>query len=143
MKVVIQRVKKASLFVDNALISSIEKGLCLYFGVEKNDSEEYMVNLAKKISNLRIFEDSYGKMNLSIKEINGEILLISQFTLLADCSHGNRPDFVKAESPQQAKLLYEAFGEVLGEQGITVKYGVFGANMSIIQENDGPVTIIL
>lgn len=143
MKVVIQIVNKASIFVENTLVSTIDKGMCIYFGVEKNDSEEHIINLAKKISNLRIFEDSNGKMNMSIKDIKGEILLISQFTLMADCSHGNRPDFIQAENPTKAKRLYESLGELLEKQEIIVKYGVFGANMTVQQENAGPVTIII
>ena len=98
--------------------------------------------MAKKIAALRIFEDGNGKMNLSVKEVGGEILLISQFTLLGDCSHGNRPSFIEAERPERANPLYEYTAKLLRESGVTVKQGVFGADMKIQQYNDGPVTVI-
>lgn len=143
MKAVIQRVKSATLSVDGKEISAINQGLCVYFGVEVGDSEVQADYMAKKIFNMRIFEDENGKMNKAIKDMGGEILLISQFTLCADTSGGNRPSFVGAEKPDRANYLYEYEAQKLREQGATVKQGVFGADMQIQQHNDGPVTIIL
>ncbi len=143
MKAVIQRVKNATLSVDGNLISHIDVGLCVYFGVEQGDVEASADYMAKKIYNMRIFEDENGKMNRSIKDVDGEILLISQFTLCADTSGGNRPSFVGAEKPERADLLYEYEALRLKEMGAKVKNGIFGADMQIVQHNDGPVTIIL
>ena len=142
MRAVIQRVKKTSLSVDGTLISEITFGLAVYLGVKVGDTEKNAQAMAKKIAALRIFEDGNGKMNLSVKEVGGEILLISQFTLLGDCSHGNRPSFIEAERPERANPLYEYTAKLLRESGVTVKQGVFGADMKIQQYNDGPVTII-
>ena len=143
MKAVIQRVNQATLSVDGEIISHIGKGLCVYFGVERGDDESLLDYYAKKISQMRIFEDDNGKMNLSALDLNYEILLISQFTLCANCSRGNRPDFFGAEEPTRAKELYLALGKKLSEKGVKVAYGVFGADMTIEQVNGGPVTIIL
>jgi D-tyrosyl-tRNA(Tyr) deacylase len=143
MKAVIQRVKKTSLFVDKKLISEIEKGLAVYLGIKINDTEKEADYIVKKISGMRIFDDSNGKMNLSVKDINGEILLISQFTLYGDCTSGNRPSFIEAERPEKAEKLYKYIAKKLCENNIIVKTGVFGADMKITQLNDGPVTIIL
>lgn len=143
MKAVIQRVKSASLSVDGRLISEIERGLVVYFGVECGDAAAEADYLAKKIAHMRIFEDENGKMNKSVIDEKGEILLISQFTLCGDTSCGNRPSFATAERPERAKPLYEYEAEKLGEYGVLVKTGVFGADMQIIQHNDGPVTIIM
>lgn len=143
MKAVVQRVKEASLYVDGELISKIEKGLCVYFGVAVGDDEEAADYIAKKIAHLRIFEDENGKMNRSVCDESGEILLISQFTLCADTSSGNRPSFAGAERPERAALIYEYEARKLKEYGISVRMGVFGADMQIFQHNDGPVTIIL
>ncbi len=143
MKAVIQRVKNATLHVDGNLISHIDVGLCVYFGVEQGDVEASADYMAKKIYNMRIFEDENGKMNRSVKDVDGEILLISQFTLCADTSGGNRPSFVGAEKPERADLLYEYEALRLKEMGAKVKKGIFGADMQIVQHNDGPVTIIL
>ena len=142
MRAVIQRVKKTTLSVDCKLISEIPFGLAVYLGVKVGDTEKNAQAMAKKIAALRIFEDENGKMNLSVKEVGGEILLISQFTLLGDCSHGNRPSFIEAERPEKANPLYEYTAKLLRESGVTVKQGVFGADMKIQQYNDGPVTII-
>ena len=142
MKAVIQRVKKTSLKVDGRLISEIPFGLAVYLGVKCGDSKNQAELIAGKISRLRIFEDENGKMNLSVSDVGGEILLISQFTLYGDCSHGNRPSFTEAERPEAANALYEYTAEKLRELGMTVKTGVFGADMKIEQFNDGPVTII-
>lgn len=142
MKTVIQRVNEASLFVGGKLISCIGKGLVAYLGVETGDCEESARYLAGKTARMRIFEDEGGKMNLSVKDVGGEVLLVSQFTLLADVSHGNRPDFFAAENPLRAKELYLTFAKFLEEQGVKTSLGVFGADMKIEQSNDGPVTII-
>ena len=142
MRAVIQRVKKTTLSVDCKLISEIPFGLAVYLGVKVGDTEKNAQAMAKKIAALRIFEDENGKMNKSVKEVGGEILLISQFTLLGDCSHGNRPSFIEAERPEKANPLYEYTAALLRESGVTVKQGVFGADMKIQQYNDGPVTII-
>ena len=142
MKAVVQRVKHTKLSCDGKLISEIEKGLAVYFGVKVGDGKEKADHLAKKIANLRIFEDDSGKMNLSVIDVGGEILAISQFTLLADTSHGNRPGFTDAEEPTKANEMYEYFIKKLSEYSVPVKKGVFGGDMKIEQYNDGPVTII-
>ena len=143
MKAVVQRVKKTTLSVDGALISEIPFGLTVYLGIKTGDTEKEAAYLAKKIAGLRIFEDENGKMNLSVKDVGGEVLLVSQFTLYGDASHGNRPSFTLAERPEKAQPLYEYAVEQLSSQGVIVKKGVFGADMKIEQYNDGPVTILL
>ncbi len=143
MKAVVQRVKRTALYVDGKLISQIDFGLAVFLGVKAGDEEAQAEAMAKKIANLRIFEDGNGKMNLSVQDVGGQILLISQFTLLGDCSHGNRPSFSYAERPERAKQLYEFIADRLRQYGLTVKLGVFGADMKIEQFNDGPVSIIL
>lgn len=142
MKAVIQRVGRTSLSVDGSLVSEIPFGLAVYLGIRVGDTVAQAEQLAKKLAALRIFEDENGKMNLSLKEVGGEILLISQFTLYGDCSHGNRPSFTLAERPDRANELYEYTARILRGYGYTVKQGVFGADMKIEQFNDGPVTII-
>jgi D-tyrosyl-tRNA(Tyr) deacylase len=142
MKAVIQRVGKTTLSVDGKLISEIPFGLAVYLGVKVGDTADKAIAIAKKIANLRIFEDKEGKMNLALKDVGGEILLISPFTLYGDCSHGNRPSFIEAERPEKANALYELVASQLRSYDITVKTGVFGADMKIQQFNDGPVTII-
>lgn len=142
MKAVVQRVGHTSLSVDGEVVSEIESGLAVFLGVKEGDTELQADILAKKVVNLRIFEDLQGKMNLSVKDVGGQILLVSQFTLLGDCSHGNRPSFSHAEKPERAKVLYEYTGKKLSEYGVPVYYGVFGADMKIRQFNDGPVTIL-
>lgn len=142
MKAVVQRVTDTTLYCDGKLISSIGKGLVVYFGVQKGDTKDKAVYLAKKIATLRVFEDENGKMNLSVKDVGGEILAVSQFTLLADVSRGNRPSFSLAETPEIANQVYEFFIENLRSEAVEVKKGVFGGDMKIHQSNDGPVTII-
>ncbi|MBQ8296119.1 MAG: D-tyrosyl-tRNA(Tyr) deacylase [Clostridia bacterium] len=143
MKAVVQRVKRTTLCVDGKLISEIPFGLTVFLGVKTGDTEKEAAYLAKKIAALRIFEDENGKMNLSVKDVGGEVLLVSQFTLYGDSSHGNRPSFTLAERPERAEPLYEYAVEQLASYGVTVKKGVFGADMKIEQLNDGPVTILL
>ncbi len=143
MKAVIQRVLDASLSVDGKLVSKIGKGYVVFLGVKKGDSKAEADYFIKKLPTLRICEDENGKINKSIVDTNGEILLVSQFTLLANTSHGNRPEFLDAEVPQLANELYEYVLEGLIKQGLSVKKGVFGTDMKINQTNDGPFTIIL
>lgn len=143
MRAVVQRVINADLSVDGKLISKIGKGFVVFWGVGSGDKEEDVEKLVNKISKLRIFEDNNGKMNLSIKEVNGEILLVSQFTLYADCRHGNRPSFITAEKPDRANNLYLKAKELFKNEEITTQTGIFGADMKINVSNDGPVTIIL
>ena len=143
MKAVVQRVKQTRRSVDGKLISEIPFGLTVFLGVKTGDTEKEAAYLAKKIAGLRIFEDENGKMNLSVKDVGGEVLLVSQFTLYGDASHGNRPSFTLAERPERAEPLYECAVKELSAQGVVVKKGVFGADMKIEQYNDGPVTILL
>lgn len=139
----IQRVKRASVTIDNKLYSNIESGILVLFGVEKGDVKEKADRIADKISKLRIFEDENGKMNKSVTDISGEILVVSQFTLAGNCSKGTRPSFDNAEEPQKANVMYEYFIEQLKQKGLPVKTGVFGAMMDVELINDGPVTFIL
>ncbi|MCD8294619.1 MAG: D-tyrosyl-tRNA(Tyr) deacylase [Clostridia bacterium] len=143
MRAVVQRVRRTALSVDGVLISEIPSGLAVYLGVKAGDTERDASYIAKKIAQLRIFPDEQGKMNLSVKDAGGEILLISQFTLYGDCTHGNRPSFITAERPEKADALYMQTADMIRSYGIPVKTGVFGADMKIEQYNDGPVTIIL
>lgn len=143
MIALIQRVSNASVEVGSEIISTIGRGLLVFIGAEKGDSEKEIDYLARKVSQLRIFEDKDGKLNYSVKDIGGEILVVSQFTLMADCRKGNRPSFERAEVPETAKVLYELFIEKLKHSGMPVKTGVFGASMKIHLVNDGPVTIFI
>jgi D-tyrosyl-tRNA(Tyr) deacylase len=141
MRLVVQRVKEASVTIDNNVVGKINKGFLIYVGITDTDTELEVEKLAKKISTIRIFEDSEGKMNLDITKVEGEILVISQFTLYADMKRGNRPSFIKAARPENAIPLYELFILLLRENH-HVEAGVFGADMKIHSINDGPVTII-
>lgn len=143
MKAVIQRVKKASVTINNELFSEIGQGILVLLGVEKNDTLEQAEYLADKIVNLRIFEDENEKMNFSLADIEGEMLIVSQFTLAGDCKKGKRPSFDTAAKPDTAIPLYEKFIELVKNQNIPVKTGVFGAMMDVSLINDGPVTFIL
>ena len=143
MKAVVQRVKETTLSVDGKLISAIDGGLTVFLGVGVGDDESGAEYLAKKIAALRIFEDENGKMNLSVKDVGKEILLVSQFTLYGDTTKGNRPSFATAERPDRANELYLYTAKLLREAGVPVQLGVFGADMQISQHNDGPVTILL
>ena len=140
---VIQRVKKASVTIDNKLYSEIKQGILVLFGVEKGDEKTKADKIADKISKLRIFEDENGKMNKSIMDISGEILVVSQFTLAGNCSKGTRPSFDNAEVPNKANEMYEYFISKLKEKKLPVKTGIFGAMMDVELINDGPVTFIL
>lgn len=143
MKIVLQRVLEANLKVDGKLISEIGKGYVIFLGVGKGDTTENADYFIKKIPPLRIFEDETGKINKSILDVQGEILLVSQFTLFANATHGNRPDFLSAELPDKANELYLYVANGLKQTGLSVKLGVFGADMKISQINDGPFTVIM
>jgi D-tyrosyl-tRNA(Tyr) deacylase len=143
MRAVIQRVKQASVVVEAKEISNIGPGLLTLLGIAKGDNESGLAKLIAKICDLRIFEDADGKMNLSLKDIKGSHLVVSQFTLLGDCSQGRRPSFVGAESPERAKQLYETALRMSEEQGIKTFGGVFQADMKVSLVNDGPVTFVL
>lgn len=143
MKAVIQRVLDANLKVDGKLVSEIGFGYVIFLGVMKGDTTEQADYMIKKIPPMRICEDENGKINKSILDVGGEILLVSQFTLAANTSHGNRPDFLAAETPDKANELYLYVAEGLKKQGVPVKLGVFGGDMKINQTNDGPFTVIL
>ena len=142
MRVVVQRVKRASCTINNEVYSQIDIGYLLLVGFTHEDSMKEVKYLAKKIANLRVFEDENGKMNLSLKTVGGKILSISQFTLYADTKDGNRPAFIKAMNPKDASALYDSFNEELRTYDIEVQTGIFGADMKIELVNDGPVTII-
>ena len=144
MKAVIQVVKRAELSVDEKLVSKIGQGLVVFFCVEKDDLEENLTFFAKKIANLRLFSDENGKTNLSVQDVGGEVLLVSQFTLAGKCEHGNRPDFFSAERPDRANELYLKLKDIIEKDySVSVKTGVFGADMQIMQINDGPFTVTL
>lgn len=143
MIAVVQRVLSSRVTVDNNTVGEIKKGLNVLLGVAQGDTEKDAQYLAKKICDLRIFEDNNGKMNLSVKNIAGQMLIISQFTLLADTKKGNRPSFTNAAEPQKAQKLYEEFIKYVGSHGISAQQGIFGANMLVEIFNDGPVSIIL
>jgi len=143
MRAVIQRVKSAEVYVDGQVTGKIGKGLLVLLGVGKGDGEGDLSFLASKIPELRIFEDNSGKFNLSLKEIGGEMLVVSQFTLYGDCRRGRRPSFTEAEEPTLAKNLYEQFVSKLRGQAISVQTGEFQAKMEVHLINDGPVTLLL
>ena len=143
MKLVLQRVSKAEVKVDGETTGKIEKGFLVLLGVTHTDTKETADFLVKKLCNLRIFEDENEKMNLNIKDVNGELLIVSQFTLYGDCHKGNRPSFVDAAKPDYAEELYEYFLEQCRKENIKVEKGIFGAHMEVNLLNNGPVTIIL
>lgn len=143
MKVVIQRVSSASVAVDGKTEGAIQRGFLLLVGVEEKDDGTDVTYLARKISNLRVFEDDEGKMNLALNDVGGAILSISQFTLLANTKKGNRPSFIDAAKPEIGNKLYESLNEQLRNEGFDVQTGVFGAHMDVSLVNDGPVTIII
>lgn len=142
MKTVVTRVKQASVTIDNKLISKIDNGLLVLVGFTENDDESKIDYMVKKITNLRIFNDENNIMNKSVKDVNGEILSVSQFTLYGDASNGNRPSYIKALKGEEAVKLYDLFNKKLNEI-IKTKTGIFGENMEVESINDGPVTIII
>ena len=144
MRLVVQRVKNAKVDVDNNTVGSIDKGFLVLLGVTHTDTKETADYLVKKLCNLRVFEDEKGKMNLSIKDVKGKLLIVSQFTLYADCTGGNRPSFINAAKPDKAEKLYEYFCKQCEEKyNVKVQKGIFGADMEVSLLNDGPVTIII
>ncbi|HCO29832.1 MAG TPA: D-tyrosyl-tRNA(Tyr) deacylase [Lachnospiraceae bacterium] len=143
MKAVIQRVKKASVTVEGSVIGAIQEGLLVLLGISKEDTKEEVKKFVNKIIGLRIFADENGKTNLSLQEINGELLVVSQFTLYADCKKGRRPSFVNAGDPEVANELYEFFIALAKEKVEKVEHGSFGADMKVELLNDGPFTIVL
>lgn len=143
MRAVLQRVTRSKVVVDGEIVGSIGKGLNVLLGISKDDTMEDIPYLKDKIINLRIFEDEEGKMNRSLLDVGGEILLISQFTLYGDCRKGRRPNFMDALGGDEAKKIYDAFVKSLKETGIKVETGIFGAHMEVTIENDGPVTLIV
>ena len=142
MRVVVQRSKNSKVLVNNKIVGSIDKGIVLLVGFTNDDTKEDIDNIVKKVLNLRIFDDSNGVMNLSIKDINGKILSISQFTLYADTKKGNRPSYINAMKGEEAIKLYEVFNDELRKE-VDVETGVFGAEMDVEIHNDGPVTILI
>lgn len=143
MKFVIQRVKNASVKVDGAYTGKIQKGFLVFIGIGQEDTEEIAEKYIKKMINLRIFEDENGKTNLSLKDVSGELLLVSQFTLYASCKKGNRPSFAQAGAPQKAEQLYEYIIKQCKNHLNIVETGIFGAHMEVSLVNDGPFTIVL
>lgn len=143
MKLVIQRVANAQVEVDKKIVGKINKGYLVLFGVKEGDELEQADVLADKLCKLRVFEDESEKMNLSIKDVNGELLIVSQFTLYANCEKGNRPSFIEAMEPQRANEIYEYFVKKCKEKVGKVETGLFGADMKVSLLNDGPITIIL
>ncbi len=143
MKFVIQRVNHADVKIDDNTVGKIGKGFLILFGACDSDTENMLPKFVDKIVKMRIFPDENGKTNLSIKDVDGELLIVSQFTLYADCRKGNRPSFIKAGSPEHANMLYEKFIELCKEHISVVETGEFGADMKVSLENDGPFTIVL
>lgn len=143
MKLVIQRVKRASVEVNKEIVGKIQQGFLVLLGVGPEDTKENADFLVQKLIKLRVFEDENGKMNLSLKDIDGELLIVSQFTLYADCTGGNRPSFTNAAKPDKANELYEYFIQECKKEDIKVEHGIFGADMKVELLNDGPVTILL
>jgi len=144
LRAVVQRVTQATVVVDNKIVSQIEKGLLVFLGISKNDRESDINWMADKIVNLRIFEDSQNKMNSSLLDVNGEVLVVSQFTLYGDCRKGRRPSFTDSANPSKARVLYDKFLSYLKEKyPINVQQGEFQAHMKVNIINDGPVTLLL
>ncbi|MGC8832765.1 MAG: D-aminoacyl-tRNA deacylase [Armatimonadota bacterium] len=143
MRAVVQRSLESSVSVDGRVVAKIPKGLVVLLGVGQGDTEAEAAFMADKIANLRIFEDAEGKMNLSVKDVGGEVLLISQFTLYGDCRKGRRPSFIDAAPPEEADRLYRLVADLLRDQGLKVETGEFGAHMLVNIQNDGPVTILI
>lgn len=143
MKIVIQRVKKAKVEVNKEIVGKIEKGFLVLIGIKQGDTKEQADYLVRKLCNLRVFTDENNKMNLSLKDVNGKLLIVSQFTLYGDCSDGNRPSFIEAAKPEEAIPLYEYFCKECQKNNIEVQKGIFGADMKVELINDGPVTIII
>lgn len=142
MRAVVTRVKEASVTIEGKVTGKIDQGYLVLLGVAQDDTEKEAQKLAKKICNLRVFDDAEGKMNLPLKDVEGKLLVVSQFTLYADLRHGNRPGFSTAGKPEIAEPLYERFMELCREEGFVVEHGIFGADMQVASINDGPVTLL-
>ncbi|MGL5634446.1 MAG: D-aminoacyl-tRNA deacylase [Sarcina sp.] len=143
MRAIVQRVKSSKVMVDDSIVGSINNGFNVLIGIKKGDTIEDLKYIKDKIVNLRVFTDENDKMNLSLQDVEGELLLISQFTLYGDCRKGRRPNFMEALGGDEAKELYEIFVQMCKDEGIKVETGVFGAHMQVYIENDGPVTLML
>lgn len=144
MKIVVQRVLSASVHVNNQRVAHIEQGMLLLVGIEPHDTQEVLHAMCKKLLNMRFFSDSNGKMNHNIKQVNGNVLLVSQFTLCASVAKGNRPSFTQAAPPDMARALFQDFAQCFMNEGLNrIQLGVFGADMKVSLQNDGPVTFIL
>ena len=143
MKLVIQRVKQARVEVENEVVGKIDNGFLVLIGIKTGDTKEQADYLVKKVCNLRVFTDTNGKMNLSLKDVGGKLLIVSQFTLYGNCYDGNRPSCIEAARPEEAIPLYEYFCDECAKNGIEVQKGIFGADMKVELLNDGPVTIII
>lgn len=143
MRFLIQRVNKANVEVDKKCVGKIGKGFLVFVGITQSDNKEIADVMVKKLINLRVFSDENDRMNLALKDVNGELLIVSQFTLYANCKRGNRPDFIQAAKAEQANDLYEYIVDKCKENGINVQTGIFGTDMKVELLNDGPVTIIL
>ncbi len=143
MKLVVQRVKYASVEVDGKIVGEIDKGFLVLIGIKVGDTKEQADYLVKKVCNLRVFSDENGKMNLSLKDVSGQLLIVSQFTLYGNCNDGNRPSFTDSARPEDAIPLYEYFCNECAKKGIEVQKGIFGADMKVQLLNDGPVTLVI
>ncbi len=143
MKAVIQRVSRASVTVEGEVVGAVDRGLLVLLGVARGDTDDTAHALAGKIVRMRIFNDEAGKMNLSVRDVGGGVLAVSQFTLLADTRKGNRPSFIGAAPPEEAERLYEVFSDAVAAEGVPVEKGVFGAMMDVDLVNDGPVTVVM
>ncbi|NLL79999.1 MAG: D-tyrosyl-tRNA(Tyr) deacylase [Clostridiales bacterium] len=143
MRFVIQRVQQADVSINGQIVGAIRKGFMVLVGICDTDTKEIADNMLKKMLNLRIFQDENGKTNLALKDVDGQLLIVSQFTLYADCRKGNRPSFIKAGAPEHAKEIYEYILKQCIESGYTVKHGEFGADMKVSLINDGPFTVLL
>lgn len=143
MRAVVQRVSQARVSVDGEVVAEIGRGVLVLLGVSQDDDEQAAEYLAGKVADLRIFEDNQGKMNLSVRDVAGEALIVPNFTLYGDCSKGRRPSFARAAPPEHAEALFERFSELLGRRNVPTARGVFGAQMQVMLVNDGPVTLII
>lgn len=143
MRIVIQRVKQADVKIEQKIVGKIDKGYLILLGIGKEDTDEILQKYVDKIVKMRIFADDEGKTNLSLKDVDGQVLVVSQFTLYADCRKGNRPNFLLAKEPEEANRMYEKFVELMREQIDVVQTGEFGADMEVSLVNDGPFTIVL
>lgn len=143
MRAVVQRVRSARVLVDGETVGAVERGLCVLVGVAEDDGDEDAAKLAHRVAALRVFENEDGKLDRSVRDVGGAVLAVSQFTLIADTSKGNRPSFSRAAGPERAEQLYRSFCQALAVEGVEVATGVFGAHMLVELENDGPVTILL